>query len=81
MPIKIRIQLVNLDWGQTMYVANDPEQLPHHLVGVEFLPGNVMRYKLKYYGDIEEHYFYDFECTTEPGEKTKSVVKEDGEDD
>lgn len=77
MPIRIKIQLVNLDWGQTMYVMNDPEQLPHHLIGVQFLPGGAMKYKLKYFSDLEAQYYYDFECTTEPGEKVKPAVKPD----
>ena len=69
MPIKIRVQLVDLDWGSTIYVINDPEQLPNSLVGVQVIPGGALLYLLKGFYDIDPIPYYDFECTTEPGEK------------
>jgi hypothetical protein len=61
MPIKIK---TDLEFGSVWYIKNDPDQFPHHLVGIVLQPGNVFRFRLSYLGDIAE--LYDFECSQEP---------------
>lgn len=60
MPIKIK---TDLDFGQSIYVKNDPEQLEHHLVGVKIVPPNQLIFILDYLGGQFE--FFDFQCSME----------------
>lgn len=69
MPIKT--VKTDLEWGQDIFIKNDPEQSPLHLVGLIQLPGGVIKFILSSYYDEDPVIKYDFECTTNPGEKVK----------
>ena len=60
MPIRIR---TDIDFGSTWYLKNDPEQLPYILTEVVIVPGNQLKFRLSYFGDIVE--IYDFEASLE----------------
>lgn len=74
MSIKIK---TDLEFGSVWYIKNDPEQLPHILVGVVILPGNQFAFRLDFMGDIVE--FYDFECSSIPNPDV--LIKDDMDDD
>lgn len=69
----IRIK-TDLFFGQTWYIKNDPDQLPHALVRVIIDPPMQFKFRLSYLGDIVE--VYDFECSLEPDD-TKRLSYED----
>lgn len=73
MPIKIK---TDLEFGQTWYIKNDPDQFEHKLVGIIILPGNQFKFRLSYLGDQTE--VYDFECSTERSPIANS--EQEGED-
>jgi hypothetical protein len=60
MPIKIK---TDLNFGQVIYIKNDPYQSEHILTGVKVLPQNQIKFILSYLGDEVE--IYDFECSTD----------------
>lgn len=72
MPIKIK---TDLEFGQSIYLKNDCEQLEHSLVSVIVLPGNAVKFRLSYQGDICE--VYDFEASTEI-DKVKMLSSDKG---
>lgn len=65
MPIRIK---TDLEWGQSFYVKNDPDQYEHKLVGIVIVPPNQLKFRLSYLGDVFE--LFDFECST-----TKDINK------
>jgi hypothetical protein len=87
-PIRVK---TDLHWRQLVYLKNDPEQLPHELVGLTIKPGavdgkNVVIFHVDYCGDTVE--MYDFQCSLERGEgmnndpsKPEDPEEEEGEDD
>lgn len=78
MPIKT-IKFTGLEWGMDVFVKNDPEQLPHHLVGLLILPGGGVKFQLQAYIDLDPMFKYDFECEFKPGE-VKEIEEVDEED-
>lgn len=68
MPIRIK---TDLEFGQSVYVKNDPEQLEHHLIAIKIMPPNQLVLVIDYLGSVFE--FYDFQCTPTPGD----VIEED----
>lgn len=60
MPIKIK---TDLNFGQVVYIKNDPYQSEHILTGVKVIPQNQIKFVLSYLG--EETELFDFECSTE----------------
>lgn len=63
MPIKIK---TDLEFGQTWYLKDDPEQLPHRLVRVIIEPPMQFKFVLSYLG--ERYEVFDFECSLERDE-------------
>jgi len=63
--ITIRIK-TDLVWGQAIYLKNDPDQISYDLVGIQYLPGGVLKFMLKHYLDKKTREFYDFQCSVEP---------------
>lgn len=59
MPIRIK---TDLDFGQTIYIKTDPDQVDHTLIGIKVVPPNQIKFILSCYGEICE--LYDFECST-----------------
>jgi hypothetical protein len=59
MSIKIK---TDLEFGSVWYIKNDPDQLPHLLVGIIIVPGNQFIFRLDFMGDVVE--LYDFECSS-----------------
>lgn len=76
MPIKIK---TDLDFGQIFYLKSDPDQFEHRLVGVEFLPGNAVRFRLSCMG--EECQVYDFEASSVIDQAKVDKSKDDEADD
>lgn len=72
MPISIK---TDLEWGSTWYIKNDPEQLPHLLVGVIIQPSKQFKLIISYMGDTVE--LYDFEVTNERDEEILKERKTD----
>jgi len=60
MPISIK---TDLEWGEIFYIKTDPEQIPGMLVGIVYLPGKVLKFRLSYEGEVFE--VYDFEVSKE----------------
>ena len=60
MPISVK---TDLDWGDIFYIKTDPEQIPAMLVGLVYLPGKAMKFRLSFEGEIFE--VYDFEVSKE----------------
>lgn len=76
MPISLK---TNLNYGDSWYIKNDPDQFEHHLVGIQVRPGgkdglNVVQFILDYMG--EECIVHDFQCST-----TKDLAKEESKDE
>jgi hypothetical protein len=63
MPISIK---TDLEWGQKMYLKDDPVQLEHSLVGVILKPGKAVKFELSHQGEICE--VFDFEASTKKDE-------------
>lgn len=74
MPIRIK---TDLEFGDIFYIKSDPEQLEHALVGVVFLPGNAIRFRLSYLG--EEYEVYDFETSKEKDTLKTLIDNQDAE--
>lgn len=72
--MSIRIK-TDLSFGSFWYIKNDPDQFPHILVGIVVMPGNQIKFKLSYLGDIQE--CWDFECSQEMNEEVKRQDAED----
>lgn len=58
MPIRIK---TDLNFGDTFYIKNDPDQFEYILVGVIVTPGNQMKFRLSLLGDLVE--VFDYECS------------------
>lgn len=58
----IRIK-TDLDWGNTFYLKDDIDQLPHSLVSIRVMPGNQLKFELSHQGEVTE--VWDFEATQE----------------
>lgn len=67
MPIRIK---TDIDFGSVWYLKSDPEQLPYILTEVVIVPGNQLKFRLSYFGDITE--VYDFEASLEKREIDES---------
>lgn len=57
------------DISDTVYIKNDPDQLPHTITAIIIEPGAV-RYRLSYLGD--EYVLFNFEIS-----KTKTIIPDD----
>lgn len=60
MPISLK---TDLEFGDIFYIKTDVDQCPGVLVGIVYLPGKVLKFRLSYEGDIFE--VYDFETSKE----------------
>lgn len=71
----------DLEWGQSFYIKNDPEQDEYHLVGVRLDAGtrNLM-FKLRHMSYAV--WVYDFECAPGPDilKRQRNENKEDEEE-
>lgn len=76
MAIRIKI---DLDFGQSIWLKNDPDQEEYILSRVLISPGNQIKFELSYLGSTVE--VYDFEISTEPDKLKMLKSKENGEDD
>lgn len=56
------------NFGDTLFIKNDPEQKEFILVGIHYQPGNLISLDLSYIGDIVT--VYEFEVS-----ETKDVLK------
>lgn len=80
MPISIK---TDLEYGESWYIRNDPDQREMHLVGISIRQGgkegkNQILFILDYMGD--EFTVYDFQCSrTRDTEKYYSNHKDDDE--
>ena len=65
MPISVK---TDLEWGDVFYIKTDPCQQAGTLVGIVYLPGKQMKFRISYEGEVFE--VYDFEVS-----KEKDVLK------
>lgn len=65
-----------LEYGDVVYIKNDPEQKEYTFVGLICRPGSI-KYELSYLGDIIE--LYDFEVDGKRNELKMLGVDKNGE--
>lgn len=53
---------IKLEYGDTVFIKQDPEQKEYTFVGVIAQPGSI-KYELSYLGDVVE--LFDFEVSSE----------------
>lgn len=58
MPIKIK---TDIEFGDTFYLKDDPEQLEHSLISIMVLPGNAFKFRLSHQG--VKCWVHDFEAS------------------
>lgn len=48
-----------IDWGQSLYLKTDPDQIPRAVVAVTLVPGDQAIYTLSYLGDEVNAYSFE----------------------
>lgn len=67
------------NFGDTVYVANDPKQKPYTIVRLQVLPGGALLFDLDYMGETLE--MYDFQISKELDELTRIKAANQNDDD
>ncbi len=67
------------NFGDTVYVTNDPKQKPYMIVGLQVRPGGALLFDLDYNGETLE--MYDFQISRELDELTRIKAANQNDDD
>lgn len=74
MPIRVK---TDLEWGDIFYIKTDTNQAEGALVGIVYLPGGALKFRLSFEGEVFE--VYDFEASKER-DQLKILNRDDTDD-